>query len=187
MSLVDRYANFEALAAHAIEHVDYVIEERDRGSKVAVVGIHGGRIEPVTVEFVRAIAGEDLSYYLFISQREELHLTSSHFDEPRCRELLGKTQTVISVHGKSGKDEFVMVGGLDTALVADVARALRTLGISVIPPVDTVAGRNVENICNQGRSRKGVQLELSRGLRDALMLDPARLVRTAEALRLAFV
>ena len=86
-------------------------------------------------------------------------------------------------------DPYILFGRAD--LVRSPASAC---GFQVEPHHNPrLQGRHVQNICNLGRSGRGVQLELSRGLRSSLFLDhnsPAELVATprlqvfAEAVRL---
>ncbi|EHS52160.1 protein of unknown function DUF867, partial [Rhizobium sp. PDO1-076] len=92
------YPSFSELSAREIENVDYQISVVNRDSMVAVIAPHGGHIEPGTSELAQAIAGEDLSMYIFSGLRpgrhhRELHITSTNFDEKRCLDLLSHTHT----------------------------------------------------------------------------------------------
>ena len=83
----------ERVAAEQVEGRDYRVTAVRRGSGIAVIAPHGGRIERGTSEVARAIAGEDLDLYLFEGclpslNFETLHLTSRHFDEPRALGLI---------------------------------------------------------------------------------------------------
>ncbi len=181
--MVDTYRNFVELSTAALLGVDYDIEINDRGSTAVIVGIHAGRIEPATAEVVRAVAGADLSYYLFIGHHSHLHLTSTHFDEPLCSALVAKSEVVITIHGKEGLEEFIMLGGLDTGLMSKTKKVLTDASFNVIPTTQAVIGDEEGNICNKGLSKKGLQIELSRGLRDSLYRDSAKMTAFAQALR----
>lgn len=181
----DTYRSFFELATASIEEIDYKIDLQDRGTSTVIVGIHGGEIEPHTELLVTLVANPDISYYLFIGNAVKQHITSTRFDEPRCLALLSRHRTVVSIHGKSGSEEFVMLGGLDEILVDKAAQALTRAGFDVRIPIVNVTGADVLNICNKGASGKGLQLEMSRGLREALvrnsenMTDFARCIREA--------
>ncbi len=166
---MDKYPNFAALAAAESED-SFLISVRPKGSTVVIVAPHGGGIEPGTSEIACAIAGEDFSYYLFEGTKTNgnsvLHLTSSNFDEPRCLCLLRTAQTVVTIHGEESKRKVVYLGGRDSALIAALRCALKSHDFAAETHSDpNLQGKLPSNICNIGRSRKGVQLELSKGLR----------------------
>jgi phage replication-related protein YjqB (UPF0714/DUF867 family) len=179
----DTYLNFAELSSHEKEGEDFRIELEDRGSPVAVVGIHGNQIEPGTEVVVRALAGTDLSYYLFLGNKHVQHITSTHFDEPRCLDLISSGEKVITIHGKAGSGQFVMLGGLDTELTQAVSGRLIESGFMVLPPSTNVAGKDPLNICNRGSSGKGLQIELSKELREAFNQDNALLIRFVGVIR----
>ena len=193
--VADKYPNFAALAA-AEPASGYAVTIRDRGSAVAIAAPHGGGIEPGTSEVALAIAGKDLSYYLFEGRKPrgnfDLHLTSSNFDAPGCRALLGAAERVVTVHGEGSVDEVAFLGGLDRPLVSALASALAANGFAVGSHIGPgLRGSHARNICNIGRAGAGVQLELGGGLRRRF-LDPrsgtvadraARLARFAAAMR----
>jgi len=65
--------------------------------------------------------------------------------------------------------EGVFVGGLDGALGCTVGNALTQAGVNVQTHSDPhLQGREPENICNRGTSGAGVQLELSKSVRETL-------------------
>ncbi|MFA1628164.1 poly-gamma-glutamate hydrolase family protein [Rhizobium mongolense] len=91
---MDRYRSFEDLEQHE-EASAFRIEAIKRPSSVCVIAPHGGKIERGTSELARAVAGTELSYYLFEGLKpkgnRDLHVTSSNFNEPqsvraRCRQ-----------------------------------------------------------------------------------------------------
>ncbi len=187
----DAYRNFEDLAEHQTEGRDFQIERQSRDSDVLFVAPHGGGIEPGTTPLAKAAAGPDHSYYCFNGIKKKrgnwcLHLTSTRFDEPRALEAVEEATHVIAIHGASDRnDRWVMVGGLDDELAGRVRAELETKGIEVRPCTDNLAARSAANICNKGRKAAGVQLELSRALRDQFKEDSQAKQNFVEALRAA--
>jgi len=78
----------------------------------------------------------------------------------------------------------VVVGGLDEGIRDAISAALQRVGFSA-EPVRDLAGLHPNNICNRGRNRAGVQLEISRALRNGLRASAADMDRFASAVRLA--
>jgi phage replication-related protein YjqB (UPF0714/DUF867 family) len=176
----DTYGRFAELKAKETEGVDYLVQCTDRGSRVLVLAPHGGGIEPGTSEIVKAVAGEDLSFYLFegIKPRgnyETLHITSTSFDEPRALELLTACDKSIAIHGEKSSEEIAFIGGGDAGLRPHIERFLKEAGF-VVRQHDSpgLRGRSPGNICNRCRSGAGLQLELSRGLRERLFRSLGR-------------
>jgi phage replication-related protein YjqB (UPF0714/DUF867 family) len=183
----DRYAAYIELARHQIEGEDYRVTVLRRGSGIAVIAPHGGRIERGTSEVARAIAGEDLDLYLFEGclpslNFETLHLTSRHFDEPRALALIAGCHTVLAVHGVADIGERALLGGRDSALACMIADRLFVRGVRAQVSGHRYPGRDAANVCNRGASGRGVQLELSDRLRGGL-LEPS----VVEAVRLALL
>jgi phage replication-related protein YjqB (UPF0714/DUF867 family) len=171
MPHVDRYPDFAALARREREGMHFrVTVTAQPDSPVAVVAPHGGAIERRTAEIARAVAGPEFSYYLFEGTRgrenyERLHLTSRRFDEPRCLALVREVETVVTIHGCEDYAGRIYVGGLDTTLADAFAAALAADGLDVAPAGHEFAALDADNICNRGRSGRGVQLELPRAVR----------------------
>ncbi len=166
---------YDDLAARFTEGVDYAVRVLLREqSQVAILAPHGGRIEGRTSEVARLIAGEEHRLYLFEGLRTTgdnfdcLHLASAHFDEPRALELIAVCHTVVAVHGYAASGPDVLLGGLNEGLKQEIARALTGNtgnGFTCQLEGHRFPGRDPRNICNRGRSREGVQLELSDELR----------------------
>jgi phage replication-related protein YjqB (UPF0714/DUF867 family) len=176
--MADKYNNFAELQRD-VPPGDYAITFQESNSGVLLIAPHGGGIEPGTVELAQAIAGTEYSYYTFDAKRasnnDELHITSTHFDDPVALRLASSSQRVVAVHGCKGDDETVYLGGLDTELIGKVARALADANIpSNDHPRSGLLGRDANNICNRGSTGKGVQLELSEGLRSSMFLNLKR-------------
>jgi phage replication-related protein YjqB (UPF0714/DUF867 family) len=134
-------------------------------SRLCIIAIHGGRMEPGTTEIATGIAGSEFSLYSFVSRKKsDVHIRSDNFFEPMAHAHPG----VVSIHGlkDEGNAFDIYVGGLDEELKAQIIETLTDAGFSAIE--DTTArhsGREMCNICNLGSSGKGLQLEIAKRLR----------------------
>lgn len=178
----DLYDNFAELVA--AEPNAFQIDVRNVqfwnviDSKTIVFTPHGGGIEPGTTEIADAIAdapaGANYDFYSFTGTKPSgngtLHITSTHFDEPVCEQIVGVSTRTISIHGCQGNNAIVYASGRDNQLVAAVSSALSNAGFTVSnnPPAE-LSGTSPSNICNRNAIGKGVQLEISKGLRLQMM------------------
>ena len=164
------YNSFAALARHERLKTDYRILVGDVGSDISIIAPHGGKIEPKTSDITRMIAGRKFNYYCFEGIKAEgnrsLHITSHLFDEPKAVNLVSASRVVVAVHACTDRRRRVYLGGLDSELKKAMSRELGAKGISVILDHPRFKGSSPANICNRGPRLKGVQLEISRGLRD---------------------
>jgi len=187
----DKYGSFDELQRAEREGVDFQIRVMRREASVAIIAPHGGKIEPGTSELAEAIAGDDYSLYCFEGLQKrphcDLHITSANFREPRCEELVIACDRVVAVHGRGIKElQSVEVGGLDTDLRDAICWSLQDAGYSAeVVKSGGLAALSRANICNRGARRRGVQLEVTRGLRDMLLAQPQGLVDFAQAVRRA--
>jgi phage replication-related protein YjqB (UPF0714/DUF867 family) len=188
----DWYASFDALADSEQEGTHYRIVHERRASPIAIVAPHGGSIEPGTSQIAMAIAGDTHNFYCFegLLPRSEpharLHITSHRFDEPRCLDLVARCDHVVTVHGMRELSERIAIGGLDAALRAMLFDQLSDEGFAAqIIDKGRYSALSPLNICNRGRSGRGVQLELGRDLRVLLRTEPERLARFAAIVRSA--
>jgi phage replication-related protein YjqB (UPF0714/DUF867 family) len=181
----DRYSSFVELQDHETLDEDYTLSFRDAGSRVTIIAPHGGKIEPRTSDLVRRIAGEDYNFYCFEGIKEKdnacLHITSHRFDEPGAIKLVSKSELVVAVHACTGTAGLVHIGGLNKKLGRMIAKELQDCGIGVSNDHPRFQGSNPDNICNRGATGIGVQLEVTRDLRDDLdkVQVIARAVRAA--------
>jgi len=181
----DRYSSFVELQDHETLDEDYTLSFRDAGSRVTIIAPHGGKIEPRTSDLVRRIAGEDYNFYCFEGIKEKdnacLHITSHRFDEPGAIKLVSKSELVVAVHACTGNAGLVHIGGLNKKLGRMIAKELQDRGIGVSNDHPRFQGSNPDNICNRGATGIGVQLEVTRDLRDDLdkVQVIARAVRAA--------
>jgi phage replication-related protein YjqB (UPF0714/DUF867 family) len=170
---MDRYKNFISLADNEREGEDYRILCRQRDSGIAVMAPHGGGIEPGTLDIADALAGNEYSFYAFKGMKKKgneiLHLTSNRFDEPIGLQISKNALIVVSIHGNRDKGEMVFIGGRNRALKEKIVHALTTAGFPAsISDEPGLRGIKPENICNRCTSGEGVQLEISRGLREKM-------------------
>jgi len=186
--MTNSYKSFRELTDQETEGRDYRVSICLRNSSVLVMAPHGGKIEPGTTEIAETIAGEEFSFYSLEGIKSEgngvLHIESGLFDEPRALEMVKGAEIVLTVHGQAGRvEEFVMPGGLNTELKAEIERELNRSGFRTLEPTERLRAIDAGNICNRGCSGKGVQLEISRGLRDSLRTDKDRLHEFADAVQ----
>ncbi len=170
------YASYAALAAEQTEGVDYVIRAvRPPGASWASIAIHGGAIEAGSGEVARAVADQRrMAHYEFAGimpsgNFETLHITSALFDEPQCLALVAAAGRVLSFHGYAGDTGIAhtLIGGLDAGLRDRVMAALVAAGFAVSVASSELTGTDPVNICNRGAVRAGVQMEMSRALRES--------------------
>ena len=171
--MADKYADFASLARGERPGIDFRILVQRAASGIAVIAPHGGAIEPGTSEIATAIAAADHSLYSFEGLKtrgnRDLHITSTRFDEPMCLALLAGVDTVLTIHGEHSGAEGVYIGGRDTALGGRIGAALKAAGFVAGAPAGAhLQGADRANICNRGKSGAGVQLELSRGVRESM-------------------
>lgn len=166
----DTYANFDELKRSEKIDKDFTIFLRDVGAQISIIAPHGGKIEPHTSDIAKAIACEQFNCYCFegikTKHNGRLHITSHRFDEPIVLTLLQKSRKIVVVHACKGTEGTVYIGGLDELLKKAIATELENKGIRTVKDHPKFLGSNPDNLCNRGSSRKGVQLEITRDLRD---------------------
>lgn len=175
---------------------DFDVEIQDLDSDVIIIGIHAGKIEKMTSEIVKAISGEDLSYYLFEGKLPEknsaLHLSSHTFDEPQLEAMLTKSDSCVSIDGfKEETRSIVSMGGQNKRLCADIFEKLKETGLleqdTMTPDYKTKffpeAKTNIANKTKLG----GVQIEISMRLRERMQEDIHILEIFCNAIREAII
>lgn len=183
---MDKYRNFTELKSSEQEGIGFcVITKIQRGAGAAIVAPHGGAIEPGTSELAIAIAGNDMNVAIFegikASKNAELHITSTNFDEPQCVKVVKQSTVVLALHGERNAQRVVYIGGADYALRTTLTEALTQAGFIVRKHQDAnLQGKSPKNICNRGKSRKGVQFELTRGLREQFFQSLSSEGRTSQ-------
>jgi phage replication-related protein YjqB (UPF0714/DUF867 family) len=170
---MDKYADFAELKQNEREGYDYIVLYRKTDSKFAIAAPHGGGIEPGTSDIAEAIAGSEHTFYAFKGIKEAgnrvLHINSNRYDEPTGLNISNNASIVVSIHGCRNREEVVFIGGLNDELKRNILCALNKNGFcAVISEAPGLRGISPQNICNRCRGGKGVQLEISRGLREKL-------------------
>src|SRR5437667_610635 len=109
----DKYNNFDALR-RGEKLRNFRIRTRHR-TATAIVAPHGGGIESGTSEIADRVARGEFSFYAFeglkASRNRSLHITSTHFDEPKCCEMLENSTCVVCIHGEASLKKVVFLGG----------------------------------------------------------------------------
>lgn len=169
---MDKYRSFaDLLKAEGPEA--FLLTVTDRKTAACIIAPHGGRIEPGTSELAIAIAGDRFSTYLFEglkrTNNQDLHITSTNFDEPSGIQLVTSSQYCVALHGCAGNDEVVYLGGRDANLKTILDKNLKECGFELAKHHNPeLQGESLANICNRGQLKKGVQFEITRRLRDRL-------------------
>lgn len=167
---MDTYRSFKELRKR---ETDYHITWIDRNAHITVIAPHGGNIEPHTSEIAELIAADRYNLFCFnglrSSSNQVLHITSHNYDEEQALALVQSSAFVIAIHGCSRKDQMIYIGGLFDELKEQIGEALDRARIPsvVCDKTSGYGGKRADNICNKGISGKGVQLEISRPLRDS--------------------
>jgi phage replication-related protein YjqB (UPF0714/DUF867 family) len=178
----DKYLDFDHLSRKETSGIDYAISVRRFSDAFAIVAPHGGGIEPGTSEIAGAIAGSEFCFYAFegvkTSGNTDLHITSTRFDEPMCLTLIRQSDVVLTIHGEDSDADSkpVFIGGRNAEIGECLGAALASNGFDVRRhPDPLLQGLEPKNLCNRGgKSRSGVQLELSRSLRESMFLSLSR-------------
>jgi phage replication-related protein YjqB (UPF0714/DUF867 family) len=165
-----KYGCYAELECSETKGCDFRIHTRAGDSGIALMAIHGGEIEPGTLEIAGTAAGDEHTFYAFEGTKEgrnsDLHLRSEAFDEPVGVSVAQGADVVVTIHGCEEDFEVIYFGGLHENLKWRIQREFNLRGFYVPARVRPgLAGTNPFNICNRGRSGMGVQIEISRGLR----------------------
>jgi phage replication-related protein YjqB (UPF0714/DUF867 family) len=191
------YHSFSELAA-AEDTTGYTVKANDIGSNTTILALHGGGIERGTSELVQALNGYGkYNTYLFeglkATDNGSLYLPAINFDEPTAISLVQDSNYTLSIVGAAGDDQVTYIGGQNKLLAELIRLHLQAKGYPVqnlsIP--DRIAGVMGSNIVNQNKlfadsyRLGGVQIALSKGLRDKLVTDPGVLNTYAGAVNQA--
>lgn len=169
----DRYSNYAELARREKCDGDYTIIYREAASDFVVMAPHGGGIEPGTVDVADAVAAGDHTFYAFKGLKAKgnasLHINSNRFDEPVGVKAAAEARIAVTIHGSRDLEAVVHVGGRNRELKERIVAELNRAGFkAAICETPGLRGIREENICNRCRSGEGVQLEISRGMREKL-------------------
>lgn len=172
----DKYATMTQLMSLTTQGTDWQIEtNKVTNANTLVSAIHGGGIEAGTTELAKLTSElSKQNYYSFMgllpSNNSELHVTSTRYDEPTLLSMLNVPYTV-SIHGASGSDKIIYLGGADTDNMAIMSDKLKQAGFTVQTPPSGIEGGSTNNIVNRNARNKGIQLELTTALRQSLFAD----------------
>ncbi|AFI89768.1 MULTISPECIES: poly-gamma-glutamate hydrolase family protein [Pectobacterium] len=192
----DTYSCFAELKkSESEESFNITCEIENRSNVYAIMAPHGGRYESGTTEISLAIARDDLSIYIFNANKPRgnrtLHITSTNFDEPQCETMLRNVESVLAIHGAKDpatepKERIWVGGNLREIFKNHLTTTLKPLGFLIeINP--NFLGNEPKNICNRGISRQGMQLELTKSLRDRLLMDKKLLDQFSDSVRTAMM
>ena len=94
---------------------------------------------------------------------------------------------MVAIHGRKDRDDpkTVSLGGHYIGLRDKIATALEATNFATRAAKGPLTGTDLSNICNRGRRREGVQLELPRTLRGELQKTQSRLRDFSNAIRRA--
>ena len=173
---MNRFKSMKELENVTVENEDWEIETDDKDSNVSILAIHGGGIEPATTELAQVIADKgNFNYFSFKGLRSkgnnELHVTSTNYDDPQAIKIVEKSERAIALHGCKGEDSVAYIGGNDQQLIDILSDTLSDVGIKVQEAPNTMAGKQDENIINLTKNNAGVQIELTSSLRKELFVN----------------
>ena len=176
---MDKYLNFDQLLSSEKKNVDFRRRVKQRKSDWLIIAPHGGGIEPGTSELAAAIARFNHSLYTFEgikkSDNKILHITSTQFDDQQLLKLLNSSKGTIAIHGCSGTEQIAYVGGMQDDIRDKIIAQLSENGIkATISSNPSLQGRDINNVCNRNSIGKGVQIELTEGLRSAMFVSFTR-------------
>jgi phage replication-related protein YjqB (UPF0714/DUF867 family) len=166
---MDTYHCLDDLSLDWCENQDFRALVKERESDILIVAPHGGGIEPGTSEVAIGLAGQDFSYYCFEGLMETgnrlFHIESQWFDDARCISMFSKARVALIVHGCTGYESRIYVGGRSQVLKYRLIDVLRVCGFNAVFDCTHHAGLHPHSLCNRLKSGQGIQLELSWGLR----------------------
>lgn len=174
-----RKTNFMIAIEGYEEGVDYIRNIRKTGSWLSSLAIHGGSIEPGSAELAEKFADlNDCSLYAF--QRapggDLPHLTSTLFDDSKAFDVVGTSDMCVSFHGAADVTpggEHIFVGGTDAVTKAALVSAFNSAGFPASDAAvsnPSLAGFSQKNIASRGAYQLSIQLEITRSLRDTLVI-----------------
>ena len=162
-----------------IQIVEGQATDNPEGHKI-VLAVHGGGIEGGASEIALAVAGYHPATFaqatdcyglhdfwifegLLSSGNSDLHVTSTHYDDPIALKLVQISKRCLSLHGLSdtAANGKIQIGGRDIELTSIVLEELTDAGIPAAISIDEdTNASSLDNICNKTTTRAGVQLEM---------------------------
>ena len=145
---------------------------------------HGGGIEPGSSEIMRTVAEVggwawyEFAGFLRKGNKDNLHISSTTFDEPTLKSMLPQAGFVVAFHGATeSRQPIVYVGGKwklgRNTVIESINGTFSKHGIQAVDAIDSAVAEHLRglddsNITNLGRRAEGIQLEFSRGARNLL-------------------
>ncbi len=166
---MDTYSNFNELKSSEMK---WSITLENRRSPISILAPHGGNIEPHTSEIAAMVAADRYNLFCFNGLKQDnnqaLHITSHNYDEQQALSLVQDSLLVITIHGCTHSDPMVFIGGLHNQIKKEIAHSLERFKIpaTICDRGSAYGGQHPDNICNRGQIGRGIQLEISRPLRD---------------------
>ncbi|MFS0905815.1 poly-gamma-glutamate hydrolase family protein [Priestia aryabhattai] len=176
--MADMFNNYAELSAVYTEGTDYKVTLTKKDKAIGITAYHGGGIEIGSTELMQYVYEKRTtwSWYgfegLLSADNSNLHITSTHFDEPRGMDFIGFVNRAVSFHGASGTDPITYIGGMDTVTREFIRARLESKGF-VVEYASTesgIAGEQKDNFVNRP-PKGGVQLEMSTQLRKSFFLN----------------
>lgn len=169
----DKYESMEQLINETKGGIDWVILTKVIRSKCLLSAIHGGSIEPGCTEVALELSRLAMTdFYSFkgirANNNSELHVTSIRYDESIIKDMLAHAHFSLAIHGASGNESEILLGGSDETNRILLEKALLDEGFKVKQAPSNLEGSHPSNINNQNIRQKGVQLELTKGFRSSL-------------------
>jgi phage replication-related protein YjqB (UPF0714/DUF867 family) len=174
---VDRYSSFNELNSDNVNGSDFSITIKNISDR-CIIAPHGGKIEVMTSEIAKAVAGEQYALYLFegikAKGNRDLHITSHVFDEPSFDKFIKDYQVALGIHGRKdlaevhGADkcdgETIFISGRNSDLATSLSSELKEAGFKALSSGHKFSARHTNNVCNRA-VREGAQIELPMSLR----------------------
>lgn len=172
------------------ENIDFRIVWRRGVLPILIIAPHGGSIEPGTSTIADAIAGDKYWFYAFEgvmpSGNMKLHVSSNIFDEDRFLAIASQVVWTLSIHGYASPEETIFVGGRDAIGCEEIGEMLKEFGFDAVTTCPQgIRGVNPNNVVNRNRSGTGVQMEISRGMRNHVLAGNEIGRKFVEALKAA--
>lgn len=169
----DLYNSMTELVRTHNDSNDFMFSVDYRESSNLITAIHGGGIEAGTSELAQYTAEITNSNYfsfkgLKSSDNTELHVTSTHYDNPLLLTLNSQMNHTVSIHGYGDSEKNTYIGGSDKQLVTLISQYLTTAGFKNTIAPSNLGGVDIDNVTNKNKRGAGVQLELSTAQRKAL-------------------
>src|SRR4030095_10594712 len=203
----DTYKSMTELYAKEQEGINYTKEwymhrwryktsgSYKKENEIFIMAPHGGGIETGTTELALATAGftndfnahpvtsKKYDYFIFNginskSKNDDLHVTSSKYDDPVANELVRHSLISLAFHGCTDEQpvettgtgyKACLIGGLDKPFKKILNRRLDEAGFNAfITTQESLNGDIPENIINTNRRKTGAQFELTTSFRNSL-------------------